>query len=323
MGTPSAAELIDVSPSTSTFLQDTLAGLGGHPKRLPSKYFYDERGSQLFEKICDLEEYYPTRVELGLMRRHADEIAGAIGPSVRLVEYGSGASVKTRLLLDALQQCAAYVPVDISGEHLQQVADKLAAAHPEIEILPVCADFTRPFDVPIPARPFERTVVYFPGSTIGNFSHVQAESLLAQMARQSGPGGGLLIGIDLQKDVAILEAAYNDREGVTAQFNRNLLARINRELDGDFDLDAFTHRAPYNRTANRIEMQLVSDRDQTVHIAGASIPFRHGETICTEHSHKYTIEGFAQMAARAGFALQKQWTDSRQYFAVLYFSAAR
>lgn len=323
MGNPSAAELIDVSPSLDTFLEDVLAGLRRDPKRLPSKYLYDERGSQLFEKICELEEYYPTRVELGIMQRSAAEMADEIGAFVRLVEYGSGASVKTRLLLDALHEPAAYVPVDISGDHLQQVADRLAAAHAEIEILPVCADFTQPFDVPVPDRAFRRTVVYFPGSTIGNFSHVQAASLLKQIARQCGNGGGLLIGIDLQKDLAIIEAAYNDREGVTAEFNLNLLARINRELDADFNLDAFTHRAPYNRASDRIEMHLVSEREQTVHVDDEAILFRSGESICTEHSHKYTTDGFAEMAAQAGFALRNVWTDSRRYFAVLYFSVER
>ena len=316
----SAAELIDVSPSLEIFLEDVLAGLRASPKRLPSKYLYDERGSQLFERICELEEYYPTRVELGIMRRSAREMADAIGSRARLVEYGSGASVKTRLLLDALHEPAAYVPVDISGDHLQQVADRLAAAHPEIEVLPVCADFTRPFDVPVPGGAFSRTAVYFPGSTIGNFSHAQAESLLAQIARQCQAGGGLLIGIDLQKDVSTIEAAYNDREGVTAEFNLNLLARINRELDADFDLDGFTHLAPYDQQANRIEMHLVSQRDQTVRVADEPIQFRRGESICTEHSHKYTIEGFAEMAARAGLALEKVWTDASRYFAVLYFS---
>jgi dimethylhistidine N-methyltransferase len=320
VGNPSAADLIDVSPSLDTFLEDVLAGLRRRPKRLLSKYLYDERGSQLFENICDLEEYYPTRTELGIMRRSVREMAREIGPLVRLVEYGSGASVKTRLLLDALQSCAAYIPVDISGDHLQQVAQRLAAAHPEIEILPVCADFTEAFDGPVPDAAFDCTVVYFPGSTIGNFGHDQAVSLLGQMADQCGTGGGLLIGIDLQKDVAVIEAAYNDRRGVTAEFNLNLLARINRELEADFDLGSFTHRAPYNRAADRIEMHLVSDRDQTAVVAGEAIRFRRGESICTEHSHKYTIEGFAAMAARAGFALQKVWTDARRYFAVLYFS---
>lgn len=316
----SAADLIDISPTTDAFLQDTLTGLRRHPKRLPSKYFYDEHGSRLFEKICELDEYYPTRTELAIMQRHVQEMAAEIGPRARLVEYGSGASTKTRLLLDALDQPAACILVDISGEHLQQVAEQLAAAHPQIEILPVCADFTRPFDVPVPARAFDRTVVYFPGSTIGNLSRQQAELLLQQMAQQCGAGGGLLIGIDMQKDVRTIEAAYNDRDGVTARFNLNLLTRINRELDADFELDAFTHRAHYNRGENRIEMHLISDRVQTVHVAGEPIHFQQGESVCTEYSHKYTVNGFAEMAAQVGFTLRRAWRDSENFFAVLYFA---
>jgi dimethylhistidine N-methyltransferase len=313
--------LVDREPTTDAFLQDVLAGLRKRPRHLPCKYFYNERGSHLFDQICELDEYYPTRTELAIMDRYAAEMADQIGPGVRLVEYGSGSSVKTRILLDHLQHTLAYVPVDISREHLHRTAEGLSLAYPEIEVLPVCADFTDDFELPEPVYEPSHTAVYFPGSTIGNFRPTEARDLLARIARLVGVGGGLLIGIDLQKRASILEAAYDDRRGVTAEFNLNLLRRINCELDADFAVDQFQHQALYDDVHGRIEMHLVSRRRQVVTISGESFRLAENETICTEYSHKYTIAGFAQMAADVGLHLRRYWTDARRYFAVLHLVA--
>ena len=302
------------------FLRDVISGLRTSPKCLPCKYFYDQRGSQLFDRICQLDEYYLTRAELALMDQFAPEMGAQIGAGVMLVEYGSGSSVKTRYLLDGLPDAAAYVPVDISGEHLQETARELASDYPRIEVLPVCADFTQDFDLPRSRRPATHAAVYFPGSTIGNFLPARAAGLLDRIALMCGTGGGLLIGIDLKKDVATIEAAYNDRLGVTAEFNLNLLHRINRELGASFDLDQFFHRAFYNAELGRVEIYLVSRRAQVVNVGGNIIEFAAGETICTEYSHKYTVEEFAALAATAGLTLRREWTAKKQEFAVLHFA---
>ena len=308
-------ELCDLSPERERFLSDVLEGLTRSAKTLPCKYFYDARGSALFDRICTLPEYYPTRTELAILRRHAGAMAAAIGPRCLLVEYGSGSSTKTRLLLDRLADPAAYVPVDISREHLLQSAAALAAHYPRLRVIPVCADFTRPFalpDVPDAAR----AVGYFPGSTIGNFAPADARKFLADVAEQCGPGGALLIGVDLTKPRSVLEPAYDDARGVTAEFNRNLLRRANRELGADFDLAAFDHRAFWNASLGRVEMHLVSRRDQVVRIAGQAIPFAKGESIHTENSHKYELAGFAALAAAAGFTVERVWTDDAELFSV-------
>ncbi len=304
--------------SRRIFLNDVQTGLRAAEKYLPCKYFYDKRGSELFDRICLLEEYYPTRVELAIMERGAAEMGEQIGPGVRLVEYGSGSSVKTRYLLDALPGAVAYVPVDISGQHLEQTAAELAADYPRIEVLPVCADFTQEFSLPQPIRAASHTAVYFPGSTIGNFLPARATELLRNITKLCEKGGGLLIGIDLKKDAAKIEAAYNDPQGVTAAFNLNLLRRINRELGGDFDLVQFRHRATYNARLGRVEIDLVSRRAQTVKIAGESYKLGVDEAIRTEYSHKYTVEEFAALAAPAGLMLHHQWTDEGHNFAVLH-----
>ncbi len=304
------------------FLADVVAGLQKRPRSLPCKYFYDQRGSELFDRICHLDEYYLTRTELAIMDRYAGEMGQQIGSGAVLVEYGSGSSVKTRYLLDGLPNAVAYVPVDISGEHLQQTARELSQDYPQLEVLPVCADFTLPFALPAPTRAATHTAVYFPGSTIGNFLPEQAAALLRQIAALCGQHGGLLIGIDLKKDVAILEAAYNDAAGVTAQFNLNLLRRINHELDGQFEIRNFAHRAAYNAVHGRIEMHLVSRQQQIVRIGEQSLTFAEGETICTEYSHKYSVEQFAEIAASAGLELHRQWTDADQNVAVLHFAVA-
>ena len=308
-------ELCDLSPERERFLADVLEGLGRGPKALPCKYFYDARGSALFDRICTLPEYYPTRTELGILRRHAAAMAAAIGPRALLVEYGSGSSTKTRLLLDRLAEPAAYVPVDISRDHLLASAEALAAHYPNLRVIPVCADFTAPFALPeVPGA--ARVVGYFPGSTIGNFGPAEARKFLADVAEQCGPGGALLIGVDLQKPRAVLEAAYDDARGVTAEFNRNLLRRANRELGADVDLAAFDHRAFWNAAQGRVEMHLVSRRDQVVHVAERAIPFAKGETIHTENSHKYELGGFAALAAAAGFDVERVWTDDAGLFSV-------
>ena len=311
--------LLDFEPATETFQDDIVTGLNSNPRSLPCKYFYDERGSQLFDEICELDEYYLTRSEISIMKKYAPEMADQIGTGVMLVEYGSGSSIKTRLLLDHLQDPVAYVPVDISRDHLQRVANDLSFAYPHIEVLPVCADFTADFDLPISKRTATHNAVYFPGSTIGNFQPRSVRAMLARIAPLCGTGGGLLIGIDLQKDVDIIESAYNDAKGVTAQFNLNLLSRINRELDGEFDVGQFEHQAVYNDEMGRVEIYLVSQCDQTATVGDESFEFADGETICTEYSHKYTIDGFAELAAEVGLTLHRHWTDDRQLFAVLHF----
>ena len=304
------------------FEKDVLAGLSKTPKQLPCKYFYDSRGSEIFDRICLLDEYYLTRTELAIMDVFATEMGAQIGPGAMLVEFGSGSGVKTRYLLDSLPDPAAYVGVDVSGRHLEQAARELARDYPRIEILSVCADFTRDFALPASKRSPSHTAVYFPGSTIGNFEPAQAADLLDRIARLCGQAGGLLIGIDLKKDIATIKAAYNDRLGVTAQFNLNLLHRINRELDADFDVDRFSHEARYNDEFGRIEMYLISRVAQTAIIGDEKIEFAAGEAICTEYSHKYTVDEFAAIAAASGLALHNEWTDANRRFAVLHCAVA-
>ena len=315
----SSTTLLDLEPCSQSFLDEVIDGLEQSPKSLPCKYFYDQRGSQLFDQICDLEEYYLTRTELQIMKDYADEMAQQIGLGVMLVEYGSGSSVKTRLLLDHLEQMAGYVPVDISRKHLQETCDRLAQSYPDLEVLPVCADFTAEFALPVPSQPATHSAVYFPGSTIGNFPPAEAEKLLAQIARLCGTGGGLLIGVDLQKDHQTLESAYDDAQGITAEFNLNLLRRMNREIEGDFKLEQFRHRARYNDHHGRVELFLESKVEQSISVSGREFWLDQGESICTEHSHKYTVQGFAQIAANAGLTLRKEWTDDEQRFAVMHF----
>ena len=297
-------------------LADALAGLRLLQKTLPCKYFYDAAGSKLFDQICALPEYYPTRSELAILRAHAAGMAALLGPDLLLVEYGSGGSVKTRLLLDRLERPVAYVPVDISGEHLMETVWALRVDYPGLAIEPVCADFNARFALPRLPRAVLRRAVYFPGSTIGNLSESGAIALMAGVARLVGPGGAFLVGVDLKKDPRVLERAYDDAAGVTAAFNLNLLARLNRELDADFDLARFSHRAVWVEGASRIEMHLVSEVEQVVHIDGTPIHFARGETICTEHSHKYTLAGFSRLAQRAGFAVRRVFSDPRQRFSV-------
>jgi dimethylhistidine N-methyltransferase len=299
-----------------TFRRDVLSGLLRPRKELPCKYFYDDRGSRLFDAICGLEEYYLTRCELEILRRDGARVAEALGPHCVLIEYGSGSGVKTRLLLELLDRPAAYVPVDISGEHLQRTAARLRDAFPRLAVRPIVADFTAPF--PLPALPPGRPVVFFSGSTIGNFMPDEAVALLAGMGRLAGPDGGLLIGADLKKEADILERAYDDARGVTAAFNLNLLERINRELGADFDLRRFRHQARYDAPHGRIEMYLVSLAEHTVRLGDVRISFRRGESIRTEYSHKYGLDDFAALASRAGLGVRRVWTDARRWYSLQY-----
>jgi dimethylhistidine N-methyltransferase len=319
METTALLPLIDYHPSSNSFREDVVEGLGKTQKQLSPKYFYDERGSTLFDEITRLDEYYPTRTEAAIMRDHVDEMAEAIGPNAALVEYGSGSSEKTRILLDRLaSELAGYIPVDISREHLVNAAQSIADTYPDLVVQPVCADYTSPFSLPDLAEDAERTVIYFPGSTIGNFNRGEATDFLRQMAVMAGPGGGLLIGVDLKKAPTILHAAYNDREGVTAEFNLNLLRRINRELGGDFDVSAFRHEAVWRPSPGRMEMHLVSKRKQEVHIGEHTFSFEDGETIHTENSCKFSLDEFRRMARDAGFDIRSVWTDNNSLFSVQY-----
>lgn len=306
----------DFGPAQETFLADVLAGLADDPKTLPCKYFYDQRGSELFDEICELDEYYLTRTEQAILDESAGDIARTVGPECLLIEPGSGSSTKTRTLIDHLERPAAYVPIDISREHLRNSARRIKRRYPDLEVLPVCADFNAAFEWPRPARPFRRRLIFFPGSTIGNFAPEGAVKLLTRMARLCEAGGAILIGVDLKKPRHLLERAYNDRQQVTAAFNLNLLQRINRELGGDFDVDRFDHRAIYNADDGRIEMHLVSREEQEVTIDDAQIEFAAGESIRTECSYKYGLEEFASLAAEAGLHVEQVWTDPEHLFSV-------
>ena len=314
-------QVIDSPDRLKSFRDDVFEGLSREQKELPCKYFYDDRGSELFNTICGLDEYYPTRTETALLQAHGREMADLIGPGVCLIEFGCGALLKTRLLLDALRSPAAFVPIDISADHLLQSAAALAADYPNLEVLPVVADFTRPVKLPDKARKAsENRIGFFPGSTIGNFDHAGAADFLATVADMVGGGGALLIGVDLKKDEDILVRAYDDAQGVTAAFNRNVLERINRELGGCFDIETFRHRALYNGAEGRIEMHLVSEKDQTVTVHDRDFTFTEGETIHTEDSYKYHVEEFSSFAARAGFRSARTWVDGDGLFSLHYLT---
>ncbi len=311
----------DLLPSLDQFRADVLRGLQGHPKELPCKYFYDETGSRLFDRITELPEYYLTRTELAIMRRSAREMAACLGPGCLLLEYGSGSSVKTPWLLEQLTGPAAYVPIDISEQHLRRSAADLAARFPRLEVVPVCADFTRPVPLPRLRGRYRRRAVYFPGSTIGNFTPEEAIQLLRRTAALVGPGGALLLGADLKKDPRVIDAAYNDSQGVTAAFNRNLLVRINRELGADFPVEQFWHDAFYHPGKGRVEMHLVSQCDQCVALGADRIAFAEGESIRTEYSYKYSPADLRALAAASGFEVRQVWSDAERYFTVQYLTA--
>jgi len=303
------------APEQDSFADCLLSGLRKASKEIACKYFYDQAGSELFDAICELPEYYQTRTETALLARHAGEIAALMGEDVEIVEFGAGSLRKVRILLDAAHNPRAYTPLDISGDYLGSVVRSLAADYPALTLRPLVGDFTLPLEIPHLPGPAARRAGFFPGSTIGNFKPDAAMALLRRMRATLG-GGGLLIGVDLVKDPARLHAAYNDAAGITALFNKNLLARANRELAADFDLDGFAHYAPYNAAVHRIEMYLISLKRQSVNLCGQRFEFAQGEPVHTEDSHKYTIESFREMAARAGFSPRAVWTDPDRLFSV-------
>ncbi len=305
----------DASREDSAFARDVVAGLTARPKRLPPKYFYDRAGAQLFEDITALPEYYLTRCELEILRDRAAEMARFLPAGSALIEFGSGSSKKVRILLAAAPTIAAYVPVDISSQMLVQEAEELRRDHPRLAVLPVEADFTQPFSLPAAVAGMAHTG-FFPGSTIGNFEPHEACSFLRHAGRMLGGGAALIIGVDLVKDPSILNAAYDDEAGITAKFNLNLLARINRELGADFDLASFSHHAFYNSERHRIEMHLASKKRQKVRVAGRAVEFRAGETIHTENSYKYTIESFGALARGSGWTPVAVWTDAGANFSI-------
>lgn len=306
--------LLDLCPTPDDLRGDVIAGLSSTPKTLPSKYFYDARGSQLFEEITRQPEYDLTRVEVALLQASMREIAAAVGADAHVVEYGSGSGRKTHLLLGGLESAVAYTPVEISREMLLDATHRLAYAFPEVQMLPVCADFTRPVPLPPSLLPAARTLVFFPGSTLGNFDEAGSVDLLCAMRETLGGHGCALLGIDLVKDVASMEAAYNDAAGVTAAFTLNLLARINREVGADFDRRRFAHRAEWSAARSRIETSIVSRIDQRVQVAGQDVHFEAGEPIHVEISHKYTDAHFEALAARAGLRVSHRWNAPADRF---------
>lgn len=304
------------------FAREAVAGLGTRPRSLPCKYLYDARGSELFESICRTPEYYVTRADLALHDAHLPEIASLIGADAHVIEFGSGAGVKTRRLLASLNTPRAYTPIEISAAALTQSTRALSADFPDIEIVPVQADYTRPIDDAALRLdpPAERRIVYFPGSTISNFEHAEAAVFLERMGRMAGPDGAVLIGVDLLKDRATLLAAYDDAEGVTAAFNLNLLERMQRELDAGLDPDAFDHQARYNDELARIEMHLVARRPTKIAIGKHEFALERGESIHTESSHKYSIESFRELASRAGLRSDRTWLDPDGLFSMHWLS---
>ena len=316
------ADLVDLQPSRERIAADVVAGLSAVPRRLPSKYFYDARGSELFERITQQPEYYLTGVEIALMEARMADIARAVGPALHVVEYGSGSGRKTGILLAGLDDVVAYTPIEISRDALLHSVERLEARFGGVEMLPVCADFTRPVQLPAPGREARRRLAFFPGSTLGNFERDEAVGLLRAMRDTVGTDGQALIGIDLDKDPEVIEAAYNDAAGVTAEFTLNLLARLNREIGSDFDLGQFRHRARYSQERRRIETFLVSQCAQRVHVGGQAFDFGAGEAMLVETSHKYTDPDFAAMAGEAGWQVAQAWNDPKDWFGLRLLRSA-
>lgn len=316
--------LYDLEPTLDRICEDVARGLCTTPRRLPSKYFYDDAGARLFQEITRLDAYYPTRTEISILERNIAEIADAVGPEATIVEFGSGSGDKTWILLRHLASPVAYLPVDISRAQLVEFAGRVADALPELLVMPVCADYTAGLTLPKLPEGARRSVGFFPGSTIGNFEPGEAARFLERARQMLGPDGGLLLGVDLRKDPAIIELAYNDPEGVTARFNLNLLTRINRECGADFEISGFTHQAFFDDAPSRIETRIVSRRSQTVSVAScvdpdgpAEIHFEEGDYIITEYSHKYDIESLSALAKPAGWSIERVWMDEREWFAVV------
>ncbi|MDF1687872.1 MAG: L-histidine N(alpha)-methyltransferase [Parvibaculaceae bacterium] len=317
---PQAADTLaffqDLEPPANDFLQDAVNGLSATPKNMSPKYFYDQKGSQLFDAICDTQEYYVTRTEIDLLKSLIPTLNKLAGPNAAIVEYGSGASVKVRTLLEGLDHVSSYLAIDISRTHLINACRVLADDYPDIAIGAICADFTAPIVLPPMSREKGNVVGFLPGSTIGNFAPKEAGAFLARAAKMLGKDGSLLMGVDLKKDPAILNAAYNDKQGITAAFNLNLLTRMRGELGAKLDQNTFCHKAFYNDDQGRIEMHLQSETDQTVHLDGQEFTFSAGETIHTENSYKYGLEEFAALAETAGFRAKHSWTDPEGLFSL-------
>jgi dimethylhistidine N-methyltransferase len=320
-GTQSLLHLHEATMDSDSVRLEVLHGLQLPAKELPCKLFYDERGSELFERICELDEYYLTRTEIALLERHTAEIASLIGPQALLIELGSGNSRKTRILLDRLVEPAAFLPIDLAREQLLRSAAVVASSHPLLEVHPLIADYTQDFSLPEIQGAFARRVGFFPGSTVGNFLPKQAVGFLRRLRDLLGLAGALLIGVDLKKDPQVLHRAYNDRAGVTAQFNLNILAHLNRRFGSDFHLEQFAHQAHYNRRLGRIEMHLISREDQQVHFDGLAIPLRAGERILTEVSYKYSLGQFRRIARQAGLEVERTWTDPRRWFSLQWLTS--
>ena len=312
---------LDYEPKTSDFHKEALEGLENPPKKLSPKFFYDEKGSDLFEQICHLEEYYITRTELGILNENSKDISKTIGPKCCLIEFGSGNNRKVKILLDHLENPMTYMPIDISKEHLLRSAEEVAQEYPNLDVLAVCADYTQMIRLPewIEAQ---NKVAFFPGSTIGNLGPNEAMQFLENTHHLLNDGEGLLIGVDLKKDPKVLNAAYNDAKGITSDFNKNVLRRMNAELGTQFDLNSFKHKAHYVPDKGRVEMHLVSQKDQTVCLGDSPIRFAKGESIHTENSYKYSLDEFKRMANKAGFESKKVWMDSEEYFSVHYLEVA-
>ncbi len=303
--------------SQADIYDEVIGGLSQKQKQLPSKLFYDEKGSQLFDQICELDEYYPTRTEVKIMQDNIEKMSALLGEGTLLIELGSGSSLKIRLLLDNIPGLAGYVPIDISTEHLIQSAKILENDYPHLNIFPLAADYTKDFELPKIDKPFDHKAVYYPGSTIGNFTPSEAKEFLKRIAKLCGANGGFIIGVDLRKNKATIEGAYNDSKGVTAAFNLNILQRLNNELNADFNLNSFKHHAFFNDEESRIEMHLISQKNQDVQLEEVIIHFNQNESIITEYSYKYTLESFAQLASDY-FDVKKVWTDENNLFSIQY-----
>ena len=310
-------QFYDYHPAQADLLDEVLEGMASSPRSIAPKFFYDEKGSQLFDAICETSEYYPTRTEIKILEQNLDEIVEHVGDDCLLIEPGSGSSQKVRVMLEAVNP-KAYMPLDISKDYLKIAASDVASEYPWLEVHAACVDYTSPFHLP-PCHEKSRKVAFFPGSSIGNFDPEQAIEFLSHLANMLESDGGLLIGVDLKKDKDILHAAYNDNDGITAAFNENLLARISGELEADFDLQKFHHKAFYNEQLGRIEMHLVSDETHTVSIGEHDFEFKKNESIHTESSYKYTIDEFQALAKKAGFNSVNVWTDTNNLFSVHYF----
>lgn len=313
------APAVDEGPDRDEIRREIARTLGGTPRTLPPRFFYDEEGARLFEEITRMEEYYLTDREVEILQARAGEVADRLGPGVRMVEYGSGSGEKTWIVLERLREPSAYVPIDVAWKQLARFAGEVRRRFPDLEVLPVAADYTQLDALPWPEGGAGETLAFFPGSTIGNLEPDEAVEFLEQVGRQTGPRAFLLLGVDLVKDREVLERAYNDPAGITARFNRNILRHLNRLLGADFVPEAFEHRAVWNPEHSRIEMHLVSRREQEVSLGGDEGPtfsFRRGEVIVTEHSYKYDLDRFETLAERAGYRTVDRWTDARDWFSV-------